>query len=65
MTLDGVVVDRTIRIIRSSGGTSHSSLGTQAIMPVTAGTHTVAIQWNTDSGANMYQANLDCIELKK
>jgi hypothetical protein len=66
MLLDGVRVDRTIRITRTSGvSTGVANMATQAILPIAAGTHTVALNWNTDSMANMYYNTLDCIELKK
>lgn len=66
MLLDGVLVPRTIRITRTSAGlVSTASLETHAIFSVAAGTHTVALQWNTETSANMYYNTLDCIELKR
>ncbi|MDD5341819.1 MAG: hypothetical protein PHI73_00565 [Patescibacteria group bacterium] len=65
MLLDGVLVPRTIRITRTSSGlVSSASLETHAILSVAAGTHTIALQWNTETSANMYYNALDCIELK-
>ncbi|PIY96996.1 MAG: hypothetical protein COY66_01900 [Candidatus Kerfeldbacteria bacterium CG_4_10_14_0_8_um_filter_42_10] len=66
MLLDNILVNRTIRITRTSTGiTNAASLETHAILSVEAGTHTVAMQWNTDTMANMYANTLDCLELKK
>jgi hypothetical protein len=66
MLVDGVLVPRTIRITRTSSGlVSTANLETHAIFSVAAGSHTVALQWNTETSANMYYNTLDCIELKK
>ncbi|MFA5134935.1 MAG: hypothetical protein WC505_04095 [Patescibacteria group bacterium] len=67
MLLDGTLIQRTVRIQRTAGGdnTNHTTMATQALFSVAAGTHTVSMEWNTETSANMYQATLDCIELKK
>jgi hypothetical protein len=64
MLLDGVLQNKTIRYTRTSiGTTSAANMATQAIFEVAAGTHTGALQWNTETSANMYFNTLDCIEL--
>ena len=64
MLLDGVQQVKTFRYTRTSIGlTNATNMATQGIFAVDAGAHTVALQWNTETSANMYYNTLDCIEL--
>lgn len=63
--LDGVYINEAYRIMKTPAGTRHVTLATNFLRTVTAGTHTVEIDWSTVTRAHMYQATLDCIELKR
>jgi len=63
--LDGVYINEAYRIMKTPPGTRHVTLATNFLRTVSAGTHTVEIDWSTVTLAHMYQATLNCIELKR
>lgn len=67
ISLDGDVVDRTIRRGTNGEGEGQINLVTSALIDVAAGDHIIRLLWQTDDGqeATMYAHTLDVIELKK
>ncbi|XOU94314.1 MAG: hypothetical protein ACNFW9_05735 [Candidatus Kerfeldbacteria bacterium] len=67
LIVDGTIVDHTIRrgTAASSGGPFNMAFN--ALVDVTAGSHTFQVGWNVDAGqtASIYNRTLDVVELKK